>query len=57
MWNFITSAVEYLSGKKTYIVGGLMIVLGLIQGDKQMILDGAGFIFLRGGVAKMQKGM
>ena len=57
MWNFITSAVGYLSGKKTYIVGGLMIVLGLIQGDKQMILDGAGFIFLRGGVAKMQKGM
>lgn len=57
MKNFILTTVAFLNGKKTYITGGLMIALGLIQGDKQLILDGFGFIFLRGSVAKIDKGM
>lgn len=41
-----------LAGYKTYIVGALMIVLGLLQGDNQMILEGLGFITLRIGIKK-----
>lgn len=42
--------ITFLKGKKTYIVGILMIILGLIQGDSQMVLSGLGFITLRTGV-------
>jgi len=35
------------AGKKTYIVGALMIALGLLQGDSQMVLTGMGFMALR----------
>lgn len=47
--------IEFLKGKKTFLIGGLMIALGLIQQDSQMIMEGLGFIFLRQGVAKMAK--
>lgn len=57
MKTFILAAIAFLDGKKTYIVGGLMIALGLIQGDKQMVLEGAGFLFLRKGVEKSAQGM
>lgn len=43
---------ETLKGKKTYLVGILMIVLGLLNGDNQMILEGLGFITVRAGIAK-----
>lgn len=38
---------ELLKGKKTFVVGGLMIVLGLLTDNKGMILEGIGFITLR----------
>jgi len=44
--------VGFLSGKKTYFIGALMIALGLLQGDNQMVLEGLGLITLRLGVAK-----
>ena len=44
---------DFLSGKKTYIAGGLMIVLGLIQNDTQMILEGIGLLTLRQSVATL----
>ena len=40
-----------LKGKKTYLVGILMIILGIMNGDNQMILEGLGFITLRAGVS------
>lgn len=40
-------AWEFLKGKKTFIVGILMILLGLINGDQKMLMDGLGFITLR----------
>ena len=40
----------FFIGKKTYIVGVLMIALGLLQGDNQMVLTGIGFITLRAAV-------
>ena len=43
--------IDNFKGKKTYIVAILMILLGIINGDNQMILEGLGFITLRAGVA------
>ncbi len=36
-----------LRGRKTFIVGGLMIILGLLTDNKEMILEGIGFITIR----------
>lgn len=45
---------DLLKGKKTYIVGGLMVLLGLLQGDQKMVFDGLGFITLRLGIPALQ---
>lgn len=45
--NYMQYLIELFDGKKTFIVGGLMIVLGILTGNNQMILEGAGFITLR----------
>jgi len=50
--NFVKSVFTFLEGKKTYIVGGLMIMLGWLQDDTEMMLQGFGLITLRKGVAK-----
>ena len=42
--------LSFFVGKKTYIVGVLMIALGLLQGDNQMVLTGIGFITLRAAI-------
>lgn len=42
-----------LSGKKTYIIGILLIVLGFYQGDDKTILEGIGFLTLRAGINKI----
>ena len=47
--------IAFLSGRKTFLVGGLMIILGIIQQDQQLILEGLGLIFLRTGVAGLKK--
>lgn len=47
--------IEFLSGRKTIIVGGVMILLGIIQQDQELILEGLGLIFLRTGVAGLKK--
>ena len=44
--------MEFLKGKKTYIVGALMIALGILQKDNQMVLEGIMAITLRAGIAK-----
>jgi len=41
---------EMLKGKKTIITGALMIALGVLQGNNQLILEGIGFITLRLGI-------
>jgi len=43
--------IEILKGKKTFIVGALMILLGILQADNQLILEGLGLITLRIGIA------
>ena len=32
--------INFLKGKKTYVVGILMIILGYLTGDNQLILEG-----------------
>lgn len=48
--NNIIKLLELLKGKKTIIMGILMILLGSLQGDSEMIMNGLGFIFLRMGI-------
>ena len=57
---------EFLKGKKTYIVSGLMVIIGLVNlfiGDVtlqnflaseelRILLEGFGFATLRAGIAK-----
>ena len=45
--------IQFLSGKKTYIVGALTIILGLLTGDNAMVLQGLSVITLRAGIAKV----
>lgn len=59
--------MKYLSGKKTYIIAGNMVMIGLVQlltGDMSLvefvasdsvriILEGLGLGFLRAGVSKV----
>ena len=47
--------MNFLKGKKTYIVGLLMIALGLLTADNPLVLEGLGLITLRAGVAGLAK--
>lgn len=49
---FINSTYEFLQGKKTYIVGTFMIIIGLNQQNSDLILQGFGLITLRAGISK-----
>lgn len=44
-----------INGKKTYIIGLLMISLGLLQENGDLVIQGFGILFLRHGVAKIEK--
>lgn len=44
--------IEFLRGKKTYIVAVLTIALGILQHNNEMVLQGVGFITLRLGITK-----
>lgn len=44
--------IAFQSGKKAYITGILMIILGFQSGNNELILQGIGLITLRLGIAK-----
>lgn len=46
---------EFLNGKKTYIVGTLFIILGLLQNDITMVLTGLGFMGIKSAIVKVDK--
>jgi hypothetical protein len=48
----MANIIAFLAGKKTYIIGLLMIALGILQGNNEMILQGLGFMALRAGISK-----
>lgn len=54
MKEMINDIADFFDGKKTYLVGLLMIALGLFTEDSQMVLTGFGFLGLRAGIAKLQ---
>ena len=49
--SYLIDTWAFLKGKKTYIVGSLMVILGLLQSNNQMILDGIGFMTIRNAIA------
>lgn len=49
----INQLIEFLKGKKTYFVAFLMIILGYLNNDQQLILEGLGLITLRAGIKKV----
>jgi len=42
--------LDWLKGKRTIFTGVFMILLGISNGETQLILEGAGLIFLRVGI-------
>ena len=51
----ITIIIDFFKGKKTYIIGILMVILGYLNEDNQMILTGLGLMTLRAGIGKVGK--
>lgn len=49
----MTKILSFLSGKKTYIVGILSIVLGILNGDTELIMTGLAAMTLRAGINKV----
>jgi hypothetical protein len=45
--NYINFLWTFFKGKKSYIVAGLMIALGLLNNDQKMVLEGLGLATLR----------
>lgn len=50
----ISEFIKFLSGKKAYIVGILMVALGLLDGDNELTLEGLSICFLRAGISKVK---
>ena len=44
--------IEFFKGKKTYVIALLMILLGWLNNDQKLILEGLGLMALRAGIAK-----
>jgi len=45
--------LEFLKGKKAYIVGIITITLGLLNSDQALVLQGISVITLRAGISKI----
>lgn len=45
---------NFLKGHKSYIVGALMILLGLLQENPELILQGVAVMTLRAGISKVK---
>ena len=50
----MNKVIDFFYGRKTYITGAVMSLLGLLQGDTEMVMQGLGLIFLRAGIAKVE---
>lgn len=48
----LKGVVNFLSGKKTFIIAILMLILGILQDDNKLILESLGLASLRLGIAK-----
>lgn len=43
--------ITFFKGKKTFIVGTLMVILGLMTDNMQMVMEGIGFMTLRAAIS------
>ena len=50
--NLLKDFIEFLKGKKTNIIGILMIILGYLTEDNSLIMEGLGFLTIRAAIAK-----
>lgn len=48
----MTQIITLLKGKKTYIIGALTILLGILQQNTEMIMAGLSMLTLRAGISK-----
>ena len=46
--------IHFLKGKKSYIVAALMVALGLLQGNTELVLEGLSVAALRAGISSKQ---
>jgi len=53
----MTSIIEFLRGKKAYIVGILTIILGFLNHNMEMVTTGLGIITLRAGITNSVQGL
>ena len=53
--DYINKLTSFFDGKKTYIIGILLVILGVLQNENQTILEGIGLMTLRSGVEKTLK--
>mgnify|MGYP001617759454 CR=1 FL=1 len=53
--NILIKLRALLAGKKAYIVGALMMILGLLNNDAKLVLEGLGLVTLRAGIAGIAK--
>ena len=49
-YNYGMKILNFFKGKKTYLVALLMVALGLLQGEKELVLQGLGFFSLRNAI-------
>ena len=50
----MTDILKKIDGYKTIIVGAAMIIVGIYNGDNNLILQGFGLITLRLGIGKIE---
>jgi hypothetical protein len=55
MTELLRSLQTRVKGKKTYVVGALMVLLGILTGDVQMMAEGLAFSTIRAGIASTSK--
>jgi len=51
--SFVVGFIDFLKGKKMYIMGCLMIILGLLNGDQKMVLEGITVLTARAAISKV----
>ncbi len=50
---YLNDFIDFLKGKKSYIVGAVALAYGLLTGNGDAVIQGIGLMTLRAGIAKM----
>lgn len=52
--NIIKKLIQFLSGKKTYLCGLALIIIGVIQKDEKLILAGLSLMSVKAAIKKIE---